>query len=721
MQQACLIALEYGLGYMWIDTCCIDKTSSVEMSEAINSMFKWYQDSQICITYLSDVSDEVCSHLESTLASGSFGSSRWFTRSWTLQELIAPKRLLFFSRNWRLIADRDDIWLPLYEITAVDPDVFGGRGLSKIPAARKMFWAARRHATRPEDVAYSLMGIFDVLMPLRYGEGEKAFLRLQKEITRETEDDATLFAWCPRHRVEPPVYSIAQGVIHGPFERFMPWNVLADSPARFGACGRRFPPLGAKGQYAIQRIGERHAEATEDEGHKECPECRQQEAENDISAVVNNWKHGYTMHRDVSTIALRIRNGLMTATSLLLSHEELVSLFIAAIRKSQISDERFKRNLIRVLRQFGSELKSEANHKTAKFASFLRQYGVTVASAITIIISEAHLEHSKLGQARAIPEPHSEEGILGGEPELDFEDEVFSEEDMPREADEVDFMSKDACAFIFKSIALKSMLRRLNDLVNPSFRSQAQNLAVKVLKDNDTGRNEYWKVMKKRMDALIIDLEDSRSGTVQTDLRNTTSQLNRFQIWVEAVTGEVWNWWPLHPPKHPLRPSEVRIGWQCFEKFCHNGFAHRGLEVPTENDYYYTPRPAVRDPPVSPEEFSHIYQYTAKRESWRSLWTLPFYSCVESLSDDTVGCIPQRYYYLDEKSNRKEDFWGLYIQERRSALMTSFYIVLCLSPFIIFCILYLLGIIQGDVQNATTPLALALTLLGLFLGSMIKA
>ncbi|KAF0330861.1 hypothetical protein GQ607_001730 [Colletotrichum asianum] len=159
-----------------------------------------------------------------------------------------------------------------------------------------------------------------------------------------------------------------------------------------------------------------------------------------------------------------------------------------------------------------------------------------------------------------------------------------------------------------------------------------------------------------------------------------------------------------------------------FEKFCRNGFAHRGLEVPTtaQKDYYYTPRPALREPPVSPEEFSHIYQFTTKSGSVGSSWTLPFYSCVESLSDDTVGCIPQRYYYLDEKSNRKEDFWGLYIQERRSALMSSFYIILCLSPFIIFCILYLLGIIQGDVQNATTPLALALTLLGLFLGSMIK-
>ncbi|KXH63166.1 hypothetical protein CNYM01_08014 [Colletotrichum nymphaeae SA-01] len=161
-----------------------------------------------------------------------------------------------------------------------------------------------------------------------------------------------------------------------------------------------------------------------------------------------------------------------------------------------------------------------------------------------------------------------------------------------------------------------------------------------------------------------------------------------------------------------------------FEKFCRNGFAHRGLEVPStsQKDYYYNPRPALREPPVSPEEFSHVFHYTAKSEAviWKSLG-LPFYDTVEALSDDTVGCIPQRYHYLDERSNRKEDFWGLYIRERRSALMTSVYILLCLSPFFAFCFLYLFGVILGDIQNATTPLALALTALGLFLGSMIKS
>ncbi|KAK1534321.1 mitochondrion organization and biogenesis protein [Colletotrichum costaricense] len=114
-----------------------------------------------------------------------------------------------------------------------------------------------------------------------------------------------------------------------------------------------------------------------------------------------------------------------------------------------------------------------------------------------------------------------------------------------------------------------------------------------------------------------------------------------------------WRWW--FSPYNFSHCEFVR-----FEKFCRNGFAHRGLEVPntSQKDYYYNPRPALREPPVSPEEFSHVFHYAAKSEAviWASLG-LPFYDTVEALSDDTVGCIPQRYHYLDERSNRKEDFW----------------------------------------------------------------
>ncbi|KAF5526347.1 hypothetical protein CGCA056_v002912 [Colletotrichum aenigma] len=349
------------------------------------------------------------------------------------------------------------------------------------------------------------------------------------------------------------------------------------------------------------------------------------------------------------------------------------------------------------------------------------------------------------------------------EAERDDEDEPDDmASDDKEEAADLDFES--ISAFILNSSSFANLARNLSDFVDPSFRSQGSKLVARVLEGKDTD-DRYWSNMRLRMMTTLTELEESRPQSIFLDVEGTQGIMDKVQIWLESTTGETWNWWPLRPPKYTSSLSEARLGWRCrcgkdrwevlpaefaggigwllrkypfynggygtdvsktstttFEKFCRNGFAHRGLEVPTtaQKDYYYTPRPALREPPVSPEEFSHIYQFTTKSGSVGSSWTLPFYSCVESLSADTVGCIPQRYYYLDEKSNRKEDFWGLYIQERRSALMTSFCIVLCLSPFIIFCILYLLGIIQGDVQNATTPLALTLTLLGLFLGSMIK-
>lgn len=152
------------------------------------------------------------------------------------------------------------------------------------------------------------------------------------------------------------------------------------------------------------------------------------------------------------------------------------------------------------------------------------------------------------------------------------------------------------------------------------------------------------------------------------------------------------------------------------------GYAPRqpGIPPPSQSDYYYNPRPAECDPPISPEEFKHIFTYAVhnQRPSWAQ--GLPSFNCVNELSDDTVQRIPQRYCYLNEYGTVRELFWGLHVHERRSALMISIYIVLCLSPFLIFCVLYLLGYIYGDIQDATTPLALALTFLGIFLGSLIK-
>lgn len=178
--------------YIWIDTCCIDKTSSAELSEAINSMFQWYQNAGICYAYLEDVKESI---QMTALLKDSLKKSRWFTRGWTLQELIAPESVVFFSENWETIGTKNSLRDIISSITGVNIDVLlKPQLLPTMSVARRMSWAANRKTTRTEDIAYCLMGIFNVNMPLLYGEGTKAFTRLQEEIIKDSEDQS-LFAW----------------------------------------------------------------------------------------------------------------------------------------------------------------------------------------------------------------------------------------------------------------------------------------------------------------------------------------------------------------------------------------------------------------------------------------------------------------------------------------------------------------------------------------------
>jgi hypothetical protein len=163
--KSCELAKNDGYDYIWIDTCCIDKLSSAGLSEAINSMYLWYSKAAICFAYLSDVEPRKSEDPE--LASSSFRKSRWFTRGWTLQELIAPEHMVFLSKNWTKLGNKDRFYRLLSDITSIDTDVLQySEAISRISVARKMSWAARRITTRVEDRAYSLLGIFDLNMPL---------------------------------------------------------------------------------------------------------------------------------------------------------------------------------------------------------------------------------------------------------------------------------------------------------------------------------------------------------------------------------------------------------------------------------------------------------------------------------------------------------------------------------------------------------------------------
>lgn len=189
IKHFCILASNRGFEWVWIDTCCIDKKSSAELSEAINSMYRWYRGAAECYAYLSDVEWKP----EDVEASkNSFKQSLWFTRGWTLQELLAPSGVIFLDRNWVYFGTKESLSKEISAATGIKHE-----HLSEwhgVCIATKMSWVSKRVTSRLEDLAYCMLGLFDVNMSLLYGEGNKAFIRLQLEIIRKS-DDESIFAW----------------------------------------------------------------------------------------------------------------------------------------------------------------------------------------------------------------------------------------------------------------------------------------------------------------------------------------------------------------------------------------------------------------------------------------------------------------------------------------------------------------------------------------------
>ena len=194
LKGCCEQASREHIGYVWIDTCCINKANLVELSEAINSMFRWYQRAPACYAYLSDVSAPDDPRTEGS----EFRASRWFRRGWTLQELLAPRRVVFYDAEWRRIGSKTQLRTVIEDVTRIPQRFLTGSSsdvLSSASVAQRMSWAASRKTTREEDLAYCLIGLFGISMPMIYGEGgDRAFVRLQEEIMRSITDHSIL-AW----------------------------------------------------------------------------------------------------------------------------------------------------------------------------------------------------------------------------------------------------------------------------------------------------------------------------------------------------------------------------------------------------------------------------------------------------------------------------------------------------------------------------------------------
>ncbi|KAI0849364.1 HET-domain-containing protein [Daldinia vernicosa] len=214
--RTCQLAASRDLRYAWVDTCCIDKSSSADLSEAINSMFKLYMNSAVCFVFLSDLPSE--SSFEDH-----FLRCKWLTRGWTLQEIVAPRAAEFYDAKWEFRGRKPELNTFLASVTKIDYAVLcDSQAMFEVPVARRMSWASMRETTRVEDKAYCLLGIFGVSMPMLYGEGPKAFMRLQEEIAKES-SDLSLFAWTAL-----PPSLIPEGLIQQSYR-----GIFARSPKEF--------------------------------------------------------------------------------------------------------------------------------------------------------------------------------------------------------------------------------------------------------------------------------------------------------------------------------------------------------------------------------------------------------------------------------------------------------------------------------------------------------
>jgi hypothetical protein len=255
IKGACAEALAQGHDYLWCDSNCIDKSSSAELSEAINSMFDWYRNASVCLAYLEDVSvQENCTEQEFR---SRFCSSRWFTRGWTLQELLAPEEVHFYSKDWQFLGTRTTLAEDITQatgiarhflvhepgpVTLLDTSHVIRDKLDQASVAVRMSWLSRRTTTRLEDMAYCMLGIFDINMPLLYGEGQKAFQRLQEEIIRVS-NDMSIFCWHWDDLYVPEGWG----------------SILAPSPYVFKVSGRYTemlePDLGETTPYSLTNAG----------------------------------------------------------------------------------------------------------------------------------------------------------------------------------------------------------------------------------------------------------------------------------------------------------------------------------------------------------------------------------------------------------------------------------------------------------------------------------
>lgn len=226
LQRACSECQNHGLQWLWNDAVCINRRSIDALSKTLNSLAEIYRKSRLCIVYLHDLFDTEASHFD---VERGLSSCSWIKHVWMLPQLIFSTVLQFYDAQWMHIGSKRQLSAELSRITAIEEGVLdGSESLEDYPNCVKMSWAAGLSAEAIEDVAYSLLAVFNVNMTIRYGEGMESFLRLQEEILKNT-DDYSLLAWQPI-----PNQSYRGLLAHSPLEYSHFKNKSKESPSLRG-------------------------------------------------------------------------------------------------------------------------------------------------------------------------------------------------------------------------------------------------------------------------------------------------------------------------------------------------------------------------------------------------------------------------------------------------------------------------------------------------------
>ena len=249
IRKACELARNEGYHHIWIDFCCIDKTNSTELARAIRSMYAWYAGAGICYVHLADVFFTKSLEDSRKATPPDFRKARWFTRAWTLQELIAPRQVHFVSKGWKLLGTKDSLLQRVVDITSIHRDALLHRKpLNEFSVAQRLSWAVGRKATQPQDRTYSLVGIFNIDIPAGHDNPELAFQQLQVAIMKSIPDQS-LFAW-KRIYFEPWIEDNSNQVRYYRYRKLVykassliKPSLLSPSPDRFSKLASGIRPI----------------------------------------------------------------------------------------------------------------------------------------------------------------------------------------------------------------------------------------------------------------------------------------------------------------------------------------------------------------------------------------------------------------------------------------------------------------------------------------------